>query len=217
MSEFVFDVRCPCSIPWGHTAAELCCPPSCSWSSCHSPPSHSPGWGQLSPQGWGLAVLGFAGAPLLCLCTQCPLLMSPCRCSIPKAPAWGGPFIVVAAPPKSFSHGEHDGIPADTEPRGCVCLCSGGTQVHGGAAGVGEPSFGPRGGCWDAWQGRGVPVTPGLSAGTAEAGEPVREEGLAARPWRHRRLQVGWGQGQGWGQAAGAGYACPWPFQIGDA
>lgn len=43
---------------------------------------------------------------------------------------------------------------------------------------------------------------PGLSAGTAETGEPVREEGLAAGPWRGRRLQVGWGQGTGLGTSS---------------
>lgn len=145
--QFGFDVRCPCSVPWGHTAAELCPPSFCSRSSCHSPPSNPPGWGQPSPWGWGLAVLGFAGAPLLCPCVQCPSLMSPCGYSVPKAPA-GGSFHCGGCPPKRFSHGEHDGIPADTEPWGCVCLCSGGTRVHGVGSRVGEPSFGPRGGWW---------------------------------------------------------------------
>lgn len=37
----------------------------------------------------------------------------------------------------------------------------------------------------------------GLSAGTAEAGEPVPEERLAAGPRRGQRLEVGWGQGVG--------------------
>lgn len=75
----------------------------------------------------------------------------------------------------------------------------------GGQPGWGSPVLGPEGGggCCGAQQGGAVPVMPGLSAGAAEAGQPVREERLAAGPWRGWRLQVGWGQ------AAGAAHGPP--------
>lgn len=165
-----------------------------------SPPSHPPVWGSPSPQGWGRAVLGFAGAPLLFSVAsvphRCPLAGALCL-----KPHWGGSFHCGGCP----SLEARWELRADTEPWGCVCVCAlGGHKCVPRSMGWAEPRFGPGvgGGCWGAQQAQAV--MPALSAGTAEAGEPICEERLAARPWRGRRLQVGWGQGQGWGQAPGA-------------
>lgn len=62
------------------------------------------GWGYRPPWVEVMACLALLGAPLLCLCSRCPSLVSPCWSPVPKA-AVGGPLLVVAAPQKGFPLG----------------------------------------------------------------------------------------------------------------
>lgn len=133
----------------GDILQQNCVPSSRSWSPCHPLPHTPQAGGDHPPRVGVLLCLALLGAPLLCLCSQCPSLVSPCRCSIPKATS-GGSFHCGGCSPKRFSRGEHNGIPADTEPQGCVCPCSGGTrvcpQVHGvGSWGGGAQFWAPSG------------------------------------------------------------------------
>lgn len=171
------------------TAAPLLSRPlTCSVLSVDSPVGAAPRGGcpRVSPPraqiALRLALLGLLySAFAASVPHRCPLL-GPCSLLL-KATAWGAflyPPHPVALPwgqplppfPARAAFCPQPAPPGDTHRVGSQPQ---GTRSH------------PRGG----WQGAGVPgegaaVTAGLSAGPAEVGQPVREEGLAAGPQRCR-------------------------------
>lgn len=169
---------CPAAFP----AARLLCALGGLSGGCSTPWGPSPCVPPRAQIALRLALLGLLySAFTASVPHQCPL-PGPCSLLL-KATAWGAflyPPHPVALPwgqplppfPARAAFCPQPAPPGDTHRVGSQPQ---GTRSH------------PRGG----WQGAGVPgegaaVTAGLSAGPAEVGQPVREEGLAAGPQRCR-------------------------------
>lgn len=136
------SVRCPRSIPWGHPAAEMR-PPFLQPDTmplCFLFPPQA-GRGTIPPRVGVMLCLALLRAPLLCLCSRCPSVVSPCRSSVPKAAA-GGSSRGGGYSTKRFFCREGNGVPADTEPLWGVCVLLWG-HLWGGQLGWGSRfSFG---------------------------------------------------------------------------
>lgn len=112
--------------PLGTPCSGEASPPSCSWAPCHPAPSIPPpqagGEGNTTPfQGWGLAVLGFAGGSSAAgVPLWCPLAVP---LSQKLQLGWErGPLMVVAAPQKGFPTGSVM-RPLLTPSHCGVCVC----------------------------------------------------------------------------------------------